>query len=134
MIRQLHQISGLLLLAAMLPSMPVWAGDQLKTGGASAWQRYQLRHVDASMGETEYRQAFRKNRKQVQNFIENYAEANLTSLGIPRKGLYFLGAVASVAATQDAKFYLSKSKLMAVEVKNAAEDNRSIYLGFKVNW
>ena len=124
----------LLLLTAMLLSTPAWAAEPLDAGGETVWQRHQLRNVDASMGEAEYRQASRKNQKQIRRFIEDYSESSLTSLGIPRKGIQLFGAVAGVAVTQNATFYLNKSKFLAVEIKDAAADDRSVFLGFKIDW
>ena len=117
-------------------SMPVLAFERPVVGDPSGKERsrYQLRDVDADMTEAEYRHTYRNNRGQIQNFIEDYSENSLTALGIPRKGIHFVGAVAGVAITQDATFYVNKSKFLAVEIKDAAEDDRSISFGFKVDW
>lgn len=124
----------LLLLVPLLLSTPAWAAEPLDAVGTSVWKRYQLRSVDASMDEEEYHQASRNNQKQIRRFIKNYSETSLTSLGIPRRGVHLVGAVAGAAITQNASFYLNKSKFLALEIKDAAEDDRSIFLGFKVDW
>lgn len=124
----------LLLLTTILLSTPAWATETLDVGETSGWKRYQLRNVNANMNEAEYRQASRKNQKQIQHFVKDYTESSLTSLGIPRGGVHFMGAVAGVAVTQNATLYLNKSKYLAVEFRDAAEDDRSVFLGFKVDW
>jgi len=135
--RQLHKlaISSLLITATVLP-VPVPAVDSPGVGNPSGKERhrYQLRSIDADMSETEYRQAYRNNRGQIQNFIEDYSESNLTALGIPRTGIHFIGAVAGAAITQNATLYVNKSKFLALEIKDAAEDDRSIFFGLKVDW
>ena len=123
-----------LLLTTILLSTPAWAAEPLDAGEASAWQRYQLRNVNANMDEAEYRKASRKNQKQIRHFIQDYSESSLTSLGIPRSGVRLLGAVAGAAITQDATFYVNKSKFLALGIKDAAENDRSIFLGFKIDW
>jgi len=135
--RQLHKLANpVLVITAVILSMPVLAAEPPGVGEISGKERYryQLLDVDADMSETAYRQAYRDNREQIQDFIADFSESNLTALGIPRKGVHFIGAVAGAAVTQDATFYLSKSKFMAVEIKDAAEDDRSIFFGFKVDW
>ena len=135
--RQLNKLaSPLLIIAAVMLSMPVLAAEPPGVGEPSGGNRYryQLHNVDADMSERAYRQAYRDNREQIQDFIADFSESNLTALGMPRKGVHFIGAVAGAAVTQDATFYLNKSKFMAVEIKDAAEDDRSIFFGFKVDW
>ena len=126
-------ISALLITATLL-SMPALGVGPAVIGDPPNNSRYQLRDVDAGMSERDYRQAYRNNRGQIQNFIKDYSESNLTALGIPLKGVRFIGAVAGAAITQDASFYVTKSKFLAVEIKDAAEDDRSVFFGFKVDW
>ena len=134
MYRQLYKFaSPLLVITAVTLSMPVLAADPPGVREEER-NRLQLNAVDADMSETAYRQAYRDNREQIQDFIADFSESNLTALGIPRKGVHFMGAVAGAAITQDATFYVNKSKFMAVEIKDAAEDDRSIFFGFKVDW
>ena len=132
--RQLYKLaSPLLIMTAVTLSMPVVAADPSGVREEER-NRFQLNAVDADMSETAYRQAYRDNREQIQDFIADFSESNLTALGIPRKGVHFMGAVAGAAITQDATFYVNKSKFMAVEIKDAAEDDHSIFFGFKVDW
>jgi hypothetical protein len=127
-------ISALLMTATTL-SMPATAAEPIVgTPSGKERDRYQLSNVHADMTEKEYRQAYRNNRGQIQNFIEDYSESSLASLGLPRKGVHLIGAVAGAAITQDATFYVNKSKFMAVEIRDAAEDDRSIFFGLKVDW
>lgn len=134
--RQLHKLAIFsLLVTANLLSTPILAVEPAAGSPSSKERhRYQLHDVNADMSEREYRQAYRNNRGQIQNFIEDYSESNLAALGIPRKGVHLIGAVAGAAITQDATFYMNKSKLLAVQIKDAAEDKRSIYLGLKFDW
>ncbi len=135
--RQLHKLANsLLLITAAMLSMPVLAVEPPGVGEPSGRERhrYQLLDVDATMGEHEYRQAYRNNRGRIQNFIEDYSESSLTALGIPRRGVHVIGAVAAAAVTQDATFYVNKSKFLAVGIKNAAEQDRAVFFGVKVDW
>ena len=133
-----HKINKLtnsfLLATAATLSWPTLAAEPVAVGESAGSDRYRLYNVDATMSEGEYRQAYRNNRGQIQNFIEDYSESSLTALGIPRKGVHLIGAAAGVAITQDATFYINKSKFLAIEVKDAAETDRAVLFGFKVDW
>ena len=49
-------------------------------------------------------------------------------------GVKLMGAAAGLAAGQDAKLYLNKSNIMALELKDATEDDRAVFFGIKMNW
>ena len=133
--RELHKLTNSLLLAtAATLSWPSLAVEPVGVGESAGSDRYRLHNVDANMSEGEYRRAYRNNRGQIQNFIEDYSESSLTALGIPRKGVHLIGAAAGAAITQDATFYINKSKFLAIEVKDAAETDRAVLFGFKVDW
>lgn len=97
-------------------------------------ERYHWRPIDVSMSADEYNRAYRDNQDQLLDFVEDYSESTLMALGIPRKGVHMMGALAGAAITQDATLYLNSNKSLALDIKNAAEDDRAIYIGFKVDW
>ena len=86
------------------------------------------------MSEGDYRYYSRHNQRIVRNFFKSYSENTLTSIGVPKTGVKLMGAAAGLAAGQDAKLYLNKSKLMALELKDATESDRALFFGFKMDW
>jgi Tfp pilus assembly protein PilP len=96
--------------------------------------QFQLRSVDATMTADEYEQAYRTNQHRILKFVESYSETTLTALGIPKKGVEVLGAVAGAAVTQNGTVYLNSGKSLAIDIKDAAQDDRAIIFAFKRKW
>ena len=86
------------------------------------------------MSEGEYRSSYRHNQRIVRDFVKSYSENTLTSMGVPKSGVKLMGVAAGLAAGQDAKLYLNKSKFMALELKDATEDDRAVFFGIKLDW
>jgi hypothetical protein len=86
------------------------------------------------MSEGEYRSSYRHNQRIVRDFVKSYSESALTSIGVPESGVKFMGAAAGMAAGQDARLYLHDSKIMALELKDATEDDRAVFFGIKFDW
>lgn len=117
----------------------VLLGTLLVAGGITAGQAQdsqsiELLSVDADMTVGEYRQACRDNQRQIRQFVESYSENTLLSLGLPKRGVHMMGALAGAAATQNATLYLNDEKSFAIDIKDAAQDDRAIYFGFKLDW
>lgn len=97
-------------------------------------EQLSLRSVDATMTADEYREAYRSNQHRVRRFIKSYSENTLVSLGIPRRGVHALGIVAGAAVTQEASFYLDSGKFMAIDIKDAAQEDRAVFFAIKHRW
>lgn len=82
----------------------------------------------------QYRQASHSNQQQIRHFVESYSENTLLSLGVPKTGINLIGAVAGAAVTQNATVYLNDQKSFAIDIKDAAQDDRAIYFGYKLSW
>lgn len=117
----------------MLLSTPLFAGGTT-AGQTKDIQPVELQSLGADMTADEYRQAYQNNQKRILRFIESYSENTLLSLGVPKKGIHMMGAVAGAAVTQNATLYLNDEKSFAIDIKDAAEDDRAIYFGFKLDW
>ncbi len=117
----------------------VLAGIPLYSAGAAAkppgeHDQLELRSVDATMTADEYRQAYRSNQRRIAKFVESYSEDTLMALGIPKKGIEALGAVAGAAVTQQGTLYLNSSKSLAIDITDAAQDDRAIFFAIKRKW
>ena len=86
------------------------------------------------MSAGEYKGSYRHNQRIVRDFVKSYSDSTLTSMGIPKTGGKLMGAAAGLAAGQDARLYLNKSKIMAIEVKDATENDRAVFFGIKMDW
>ena len=96
--------------------------------------QFDLRSVDATMTADEYRDAYRSNQHRIRRFIKSYSENTLISLGIPRQGVRALGIIGAAAVTQDASFYLNSGKSLAIDIKDAAQDDRALFFAIKHRW
>lgn len=94
-----------------------------------AWQS-----VSDDMSEGDYRNSYRHNQRIVRDFVRSYSESTLTSIGVPKTGVKLMGAAAGLAAGRDARLYLNKSKIMALELRDATEDDRAVFFGIKMDW
>jgi hypothetical protein len=93
-----------------------------------------IRHFDVSMDADEYRESYQENRHHIQKYLTSHSEKALTSLGLSSDSVHILGAIVGSAATQDATLYLNSSKSLAIDVKDAAADDRAIYFGYRLKW
>ncbi|HFD80998.1 MAG TPA: hypothetical protein ENK05_11505 [Gammaproteobacteria bacterium] len=86
------------------------------------------------MSPEQYRQTYRHNLKSARHLVESYSRKTLSSIGVPKAGIDLIGAAAAFAVTQDAGVHLGRSNLLSVGVRNAADNDRSVFLGIKVDW
>ncbi len=118
----------------LVTSTSVLAAD----GGAETEDSKPARHewqsVSGEMSASEYRQSYRHNQRVIRDFVKNYSESTLTSVGVPKTGVKLLGAAAGLAAGQDARLYLNDSKIMALELRDASGDDRALFFGIKLDW
>jgi hypothetical protein len=130
----IHTKAPLFALSLVIGSTASAQNPLLAVGEPTEVEKYHWRSIDVGMSAEEYRQAYRENQDQLTDFVEDYSESTLMALGIPRKGVHMMGAVAGAAITQEATLYLNSSKSLALDIKDAAEDDRAVYIGFKLDW
>jgi hypothetical protein len=132
-IRKKQQSAGSVFLPLLL-TLPLWWWIPSAEGGSPDTARYQLQPVHSDMSDYEYRRVYRKNQKRVRKFITHYSEDALHSLGIPRRGIRVAGALAGAAITQDATLYLNDGKSLALDIRDAARNDRVVFLAYKHSW
>ncbi len=120
---------------ALLASAQLHAEDTVFSVGKSAidrpdyWQTF-----STSMSDQQYRNTYKNNQRQMGKFLKSYSENTLLSVGIPKAGIKILGVAAGLATNRDATLYLNKSRILALQVKDAANDNRAMFIGIKMDW
>jgi hypothetical protein len=125
------------MLAALLvtTSTVVGAGERdTATQAGGREQQKQWRAFDAEMSPWEYEQAVRENQKLVRRLVKTYSNETLTSAGVPKAGVAFLGAAAGLAVDGDAHLHLNKSKTMAFSLDDVASDDRALMFSIKKSW
>jgi len=93
------------------------------------WQTF-----GTDMSDQQYRSVYRHNQHRISRFIKSYSENKLLSMGIPKTGIKALGVAAGLAANRDATLYLNKSKILALQFKDVVNDDRTMFLGVKMDW
>ena len=76
---------------------------------------------------------YNRNQKVVLNNLRSYSENALESIGIPEQGINLMG-VALGLAFSDSRLNLNKSETLALEIKDARDSDRSLYLGINLDW
>jgi len=112
----------------------VCAADRGSESSGHKPDRHEWQTVSGDMSAGEYKGSYRHNQRIVRDFVKSYSESTLDSIGVPKMGVELMGAAAGLAAGQDAKLYLNKSKIMALELKDATEDDRAVFFGIKLDW
>ena len=131
----LIRISTTISVLALLASAQLHAEDAVFSVGKSAidrpdhWQTF-----SAGMSDQQYRNTYRDNQHRIGKFLKSYSENTLLSVGIPKTGVKVLGVAAGLAANRDATLYLNKSKILALQFKDVVNDNRTMFIGIKMDW
>ncbi len=125
--------TSLISVFVLAASSAVCAQDRGPSSTRQGVDRYQWRTVDANMSSDEYETAYRRNLRLVRNTLKSYSKDALASMGVPEAGINFMSAAVGLAV-HDARFHLNKSKTLALELKDVANDDRTLFLGVKVDW
>jgi hypothetical protein len=131
----LIRISTTIFVLALLASAQLHAEDAVFPVGNSAndkpihWQSF-----STGMSDQQYRNAYKNNQHRIGKFLKSYSENTLLSVGIPKTGVKVLGVAAGLAANRDATLYLNKSRILALQVKDATNENRAMFIGIKMDW
>ena len=94
----------------------------------------QLQSVTENMSPEDYRKAYRRNQRMIRSTVTAYSRDGLRSMGVPETAVNFMGVAARLAVDQDAKFALGSSRLMAIELRDVAAEDRSVLFGIKLSW
>jgi hypothetical protein len=95
---------------------------------------FELQSVDSTMSADEYRQACHRNQHRIRKFLETYSEDTLLSWGVPKTGIHVLGAIAGAAVNQEGTLYLNSAKSLAIDLQDAAQNDRAIFFAIKHKW
>ena len=122
--------TGFMLAALLAANSAVCAEDTMvPVGELFDTQRNQWQEIDANMSPEEYGEATARNQRIVTNALHD----TVVSLGVPDQAIALTGA-AVVLATGAPKVHLNKSKTMSLQLKDAVDRNRSVYLKIKFDW
>ncbi len=89
--------------------------------------------VAPDMSPPELRQATLHNQHLLGDTLRTYSENAFTSIGFSKKNIDFMGAAIGLAV-RDARFHLDDSKLLALELKDVAKDERALFFGINIDW
>jgi hypothetical protein len=114
-------------------SSAVCAQDKSTFLAERAVERQQWRTINTNMSPEEYETAYRRNLRVVRDTLKSYSKEAFASMGVPAAGVEFMGAALGLAV-RDARFDLNKSKTLALELKDVADEDRTLFLGIRMNW
>lgn len=90
--------------------------------------------VSTAMSQEEYTQVYRENRRFLRNLAKSGARATLVSLGVSKNIVGVLGTAAALALDDDAKLKLNRSKTLALEFTDMADEERAVLIGYTLHW
>lgn len=129
----MSRTSGWMLILWLTASNMAYAQDR-DTQLVNMWtERDQWQQVDPQMTAEDYREVSRNNYRLARRALTAYSYETLNSLSVPEMGVNLLGAAVGMAAST-ASFHVNKSKTMAVEFENLAEEKRALVFKVKINW
>jgi len=130
MMRTTTIVSAFLLATSSLAHAEDWESALPDLGLKS----HEYQHsIDITMSLQEYEGMYSRNQKVVLNNLRSYSENALVSIGISRQSINLMG-VALGLAFSDPRLNLNKSKTLALEIKDARDSDRSLYLGVNLDW
>jgi len=128
------RLSATISVLALLASAQVHAGETIFSVGETNIDKLHWQTYSTDLSDQEYRRISRHNQRRIRNFVKSYSENTLLSMGVPETGIKVMGVAAALAANRNTTLYLNKSHFLALEFKDVANDNRTMFLGFKKKW
>ena len=87
---------------------------------------------------SEYRNTCRHNQRVLRSAVRSYSRSAAQSMGLPKKATQFAEVTAGIATSlltnQDLKFRLNDKKTFALEVKDPSDNDRALFLNYKLKW
>jgi len=88
----------------------------------------------ANLSADSYQALYQQNRKDLGDFSRAYSHKKLAQAGMSEKGIELLGATVGVALGGDIQIYRSKNNLLTVKIKEAVDTDRTLFIGFRIDW
>lgn len=99
----------------------------------SQWQE-----VAGELSPSEYRKTYRHNKRVIRSAVMSYSQSALKSLGMPESARKLAGGAAGAAASlltnRDLRFRLNNKKTFALEVKDPVDNDRALFLNYRLKW
>jgi hypothetical protein len=124
-------LSTVIFLAAATSTLADDNSVELPSLGGSqpvGWQ-----DVSSQMASQEYGEAVRNNKRAILGAARSYVEGQLKYMGLTQEGVRYTGATIGFLL-EGARYHLNKSKTVALEVREVVENNRAMYLRYKLGW
>ncbi len=104
----------------------------------SASDKFQWRQVTDGVSINEYRKTYRHNQRVLRSAVRSYSRSAAASMGLPEKATQLAevtaGLATSLLTNQDIKFRLNDKKTFALEIKDPADNDRALFLNYKLKW
>ena len=100
--------------------------------------KLQWRQVADDVSASEYRKTYRHNKRVLRSAVRLYSESAAESMGLSKKARQLAGAAAGVATSlltnHDLRFRLNDKKTFVFEVRDPADNDRALFLNYKLKW
>lgn len=116
----------------------VVADDGVPGAGHENSDKYQWRQLDGEFTVNEYRKTYKHNKRMLRSAVKLYSESAAESMGMPRMAGKMVGGAAGMAASvltnHDVRLGLTESKNFAVQITDPAENDRALFLNYRIKW
>lgn len=100
--------------------------------------KLQWRQITEDVSASEYRKTYRHNQRVLRSALKLYSESAVESIGLPETARQLVGGATGVAANlltnHDVRFGLNDKKSFAFEVRDPADNDRALFLNYKLKW
>jgi len=131
-------LSTVIITAGLMMVATASVHAESKGSGSDHPYKLQSRQIAAGVSASEYRKTYPHNKRDLRSALRLYSENAAESMGLPKKAGQLAGGAAGVAAsllTNDGvRFGLNDKKTFSFEVRDPVDNDRALYLSYKLKW
>jgi hypothetical protein len=109
------------------------SGSNHQDPGKSQW-----RQVADDVSASEYRKTYRHSKRDLRSALSPYSDSAAESMGLPKQAGRLAGGAAGVVASlltnHGVKIGLNDNNTFAFEVRDPADNDRAMFLSYKLKW
>ncbi len=109
-----------------------------KGSGSNHPYKLQSRQVAEDVSAGKYRKTYPHNKRDLRSALRLYSENAAASMGLPKKAGQLAGGAAGVAASlltnHGVNFGLNDKHTFSFEVRDPVDNDRVLYLSYKLKW
>jgi hypothetical protein len=131
-------LSTVIITAGLMMFATVSVHAESKGSGSNHPYKLQSRQVAEDVSAGKYRKTYPHNKRDLRSALRLYSENAAASMGLPKKAGQLAGGAAGVAASlltnHGVNFGLNDKHTFSFEVRDPVDNDRVLYLSYKLKW